>query len=108
MAQDLSWLEKAGLDTKTGIDYTGGENKYISAILRFYSNYEKNNDKVTSFLASKDYESYMIAVHALKSNSRMIGALDLSNAFEALEMAARDGDTDYIDRKNDETMSSYK
>ena len=108
MGHDLTWLCEAGLDIKTGMDFTGGEDKYISAIRRFYSNYEKNRDKVKDFLNAGDYENYMITVHALKSNAKMIGATALSSAFEALELAARSGDTATIESRNDITMSSYK
>ena len=108
MGQDLTWLKNAGLDTDTGFGFTGGEDKYISAVRRFYSNYEKNRDKVAGYYGAKDYENYMITVHALKSNAKMIGALDLSSAFERLEMAARNGDIAAIDSENESTMSSYR
>ena len=108
MAYDLSWLEEAGLDVKTGIDYTGSEEKYISAIRRFYTNFKKYSDKAAGFLATGDLENYMITVHSLKSNARMIGAADLSKGFEALEAAARDKNRETIDEKNDEVMSLYK
>jgi len=90
MDLDLTWFTEAGLDVKSGIGYTGGEDKYMSAIRRFYSNYEKNRDKVIEYFAAKDYESYMITVHALKSNAKMIGATDLNSAFEMLEKSARE------------------
>ena len=35
-----------GLDTQAGLSYTGGAEKYISAVQRFYKNYEKNKIKV--------------------------------------------------------------
>lgn len=107
MGMDLTWLSEAGLDIKTGMDFTGGEDKYLSAIRRFYSNYEKNKDKVAEFINAGDYENYMITVHALKSNAKMIGALSLSSAFESLELAARNKDTATINDQNNRTMSSY-
>ena len=107
MGMDLTWLSEAGLDIKTGMDFTGGEDKYLSAIRRFYSNYEKNKEKVSEFINAGDYENYMITVHALKSNAKMIGALSLSSAFESLELAARNKDTATINDQNDRTMSSY-
>ena len=104
---DMTLFTGAGLDTKTGIEYTGGEDKYVSAVQRFYKNYEKNSGKVKEYHAAKDYESYMITVHALKSNSKMIGASDLSGMFEELEMAARAGDTAVIDSKTEDVLGAY-
>ncbi|WP_458458309.1 Hpt domain-containing protein [Pseudobutyrivibrio sp.] len=108
MDRNLTWLTEAGLDIKSGIDYTGGADKYISAIRRFYSNYEKNRDKVIEYYSAKDYESYMITVHALKSNAKMIGAMDLSKAFENLENAAREKNGSILEAKTDQVLFSYK
>ena len=107
MAYDIAWLESVGLDTKAGLGYTGNEERYMSAVCRFYNNYEKNRNKVKAFLNDKDYENYMITVHSLKSNARMIGATELSNAFEELEMASRTGEIQNLEEKNEPTLSIY-
>ncbi len=104
---DITWLNETGLDTKTGISYTGGQDKYISALWRFYKNYEKNRAKVCEYLEAKDYESYMITVHALKSNAKMIGARDLSTLFETLETAARNNEIGLIEAQNAVALKEY-
>lgn len=108
MDKDITWLAEAGLDIKTGIGYTGGEDRYISAVYRFYSNYEKNSNKVEEYYAAKDYENYKITVHALKSNAKMIGAVNLSSEFAMLEKAASDNDIATIDDSTNRTLSAYK
>ncbi len=35
MDVDLGFLEEIGLDTKSGMEYTGGKIKYIAMLLRF-------------------------------------------------------------------------
>ena len=57
--------------------------------------------------AAKDYENYAITVHALKSNSKMIGAGELSLLFEELETAAKRGDTLTIENKTFSALSDY-
>ena len=104
---DITWLNEIGLDTKTGMDYTGGSDKYLSAIKRYRGSYEKNKLKIDEYLKKEDYESYMITVHALKSNSRMIGAMRLGEAFEELEMAARSNSIEVIDAKTQPTLEMY-
>ena len=108
MAYDITCLIDAGLDTKAGLDYTGGEEKYISAVQRYYKNYEKNKAKVEEYYSNKDFESYMITVHALKSNSRMIGAMDLGKEFEYLENAARERDYPVMASKTLDTLKNYE
>ncbi len=104
---DITWLSETGLDTETGISYTGGQDKYISALQRFYKNYEKNRAKVCEYLQAKDYENYMITVHALKSNAKMIGARDLSTLFETLETAARNNEIGLIEPQNEVALKEY-
>ena len=107
MDHDLATLMEAGLDTAAGIGFTGNEEKYISAVQRFYRNHEKNSAKLKEFYEEKDYENYCITVHAIKSNSRMIGADSLGRLFEELEKAAKEGDTDTIERKTASALSEY-
>jgi len=107
MEYDFSWLGGLGIDPETGISYTGGKDRYLSALQRFYKGYEKNRAKVEDFFSKKDIENYMITVHALKSNAKMIGAADLSTGFERLEGAARDGDTDVIEGETASVLDRY-
>ncbi|MCR5674587.1 MAG: Hpt domain-containing protein [Lachnospiraceae bacterium] len=107
MDYDFSWLAEAGLDTGTGLDYTGGKEKYLSALQRFFKSHEKNRARVLDYFESKDWENYRITVHALKSNAKMIGATDLSKAFEALETAAASGDTAAIERDHAPVIEAY-
>ena len=107
MDEMIGRFASAGLDTQTGAEYTGGGDKYISAVRRFYENYDKNRMKLEKYYASEDYENYMITVHALKSNAKAIGAGKLSVAFEELEMASRNGNEAYIREKHARTLLSY-
>ena len=107
MEIDITWIREVGLDTETGISYTGGEIKYVSALVRFYKNYEKNRAKVCEYLETGDYENYMITVHALKSNARMIGAGNLSKLFEALEIAAGNRETGFVEAQTVVALKEY-
>ena len=107
MEFDITWMEEAGLDTATGISYTGGHDKYISAVQRFYRSYEKNRSMLEEYFAQKDYESFKITVHALKSNSKMIGADALSGLFETLEAAAGNEERDIIDELTPRVLKDY-
>lgn len=107
MGMDITWMKEAGLDTQTGISYTGREDKYISAVQRFFKNHGKNRAKVEEYYEARDYENYMIIVHALKSNAKMIGATSLSGVFETLEAAARDNDIGVIDDLTPKAIKEY-
>ena len=104
---DLGFLKELGIDKEAGIGYTGNEDKYLSAVGRYCNAYETNRAKVEEYFAAKDYENYMICVHSLKSNSRMIGAAQLAAMFETLEMAARNNEISVIEEKTAETLKLY-
>ena len=108
MDYDLNWINDIGLDVKSGIGYTGSREKYISALRRFYGKYDKNSMKVEEYYLAGDYENLMITVHALKSNARMIGAMEVSSGFEALETAAREKDAPFLEQMTSITMKAYK
>ena len=105
---DNSFFAEAGIDREAGLGFTGSEDRYMSALKRYRDAYEKNRANVEKLYLNKDYENYMIAVHSLKSNSKMIGAMSLAKMFETLEMAARNNETAIIDEKTAETLSEYK
>lgn len=108
MKLDINYLKEAGLDTKMGLGYTGGEDKYLAALQRYYKNYDKNKEKLETYFRAKDYENFMVTAHALKSNSRMIGAAELARYFETLENLAICHDYEEINRKTEYTMSVYQ
>ena len=108
MSFEYTWLNDKGFSVKEGIAYTGGEEKYISAIQRYYKNYESNVKTVRDALASGDIEGYCIKVHAIKSNSKMIGAKELGKAFEELELASKNNDMATVNAKTEPTLLMYK
>ena len=68
---------------------------------------DKLNDIMTAF-EEKDWENYTIRVHALKSSSRQIGAMDLGKMAEELEMAGKAENIDVIMAKTDGVMASFR
>ena len=104
---DISFLDEKGISTKDGIGYTGNQEKYISAIQRYFKGYENNKTQVMDYLEASDLENYCIKVHSLKSNSRMIGASALSSAFEELETASRNNDLETVKAKTEPALKMY-
>ena len=100
MEYDLTYLNNLGLDTSKGLEYTRSEDKYLSAIQRYYKSYDNNLSKLTEFYNNKDYKNYCIVVHSLKSNSKMIGANELAKSFEELEIASNNSEYIIINEKH--------
>ena len=51
----------------------------------FHGLIEEKSNKIERFLEERDIRNFTIEVHAMKSSARMIGALELSDRFKALE-----------------------
>ena len=78
---DISFLDAKGIDTRTGIEFTGNKEKYISTLKRYFNGFEDNSKKVCELYEKGDMDNYSITVHALKSNSKMVGAMALAELF---------------------------
>ncbi len=100
-------LIAAGFDIETGFSYTGGQDRYFSAIQRFYRSYGKMSAAIAESEAGEDVETYTRNVHSLKSNAMMIGALALSEKAKQLEQSGRDGDLAAIHTETPHLMELY-
>ncbi len=107
MEERFAWLEALGLSTEDGVGYTGGGDNYAAALQRYYRGYEGNRKAVEDYLAAGDVANYTIKVHALKSNSKMIGARELAASFEALELAGKRGDAAFLAEKTQPALAAY-
>ncbi len=108
MKFDPESITGTGIDLKTGLEYTGGQDRYVSALQRYYKSSENNKEKIRDFLDKEDTENLEILFHALKSNSLMIGALSLNDRFSFLETASRDGDLTAVNSNIKETLEEYE
>lgn len=108
MGMDFDFLKAVGIEPDIGIEYTGREEKYLSTLKRFYKGYEDNLKKLKDSLDLENLNDFTIYVHALKSNARMIGALELGSLFETLEMGAKSGNKDIVSEFYDKALNMYK
>ncbi len=107
MEADLAKLEEYGLSISAGLAFTGSAEKYKAAIQRYLKGHDANRKDIAELAETGDIENYRIKVHALKSNSRMIGASELAQKFEALEKAASGGNTAFIDEQTEPVLAEY-
>ena len=107
-AEPLQRLEQLeGLDVKTGLIYCMNEEDFYIEMLQEFLQADKAS-QLKHFLAEEDWDNYRTTVHALKSTSLTIGAAHLSVEAKALEMAAKEGNMDYIRSHHDGVMDEYK
>ncbi|MBQ2184709.1 MAG: response regulator, partial [Lachnospiraceae bacterium] len=101
-------LGKDGIDVKTGLSYCGSDEELYRSLLYAYVKEEKDKAAcLNKAFAEKDWKNYGVYVHSLKSTSRMIGAVDLSEKAADLERAANDYNADVINARHDSLMTEY-
>jgi signal transduction histidine kinase/HPt (histidine-containing phosphotransfer) domain-containing protein len=84
-----------GLDARAGLSHVAGNREgYIRALRQFCDNFASYRGGVAAALEAKDWQDYVIRVHALKGVLAAFGAGDLAAWAARLEQAAKNGQTD--------------
>jgi len=102
-------IEIDGIDTKKGISIMGGTLKsYMQILAVFYKDGVQKMAEIKNSLDANNYPLYTTYVHALKSASASIGALDLSEAAKSLELAGKQKDLAYIKQRNPQFLKALE
>lgn len=103
------WYEDTeGLDPETAIKNSGSLDSFLSVIKIYYDSYKDRADEISDFYDRQDWENYTIKVHALKSSSRLVGAVKLGDKAQELETAGKNSDIEYIHAHHDDFMKEFK
>ena len=96
------------IDVPSAVESAEGNKETFCFLLdSFCDNSEKNKREISESFDAEDIKNYTIYVHALKSTSKMVGALDLSEKARLLEMAGKEGDVDYIKANNQDVLDLF-
>lgn len=102
-------LEGSKIDVEAGLKYClGDEEFYNTLLIQFANEASEKIPALMDFYEQKDWGNYEIIVHALKSTSKMIGAMELSEEALKLEKAAKEKKESYIFENHDHVMSVYE
>ncbi len=103
------WILHAPLiDSHEGLTNSETADGYLSAINVFLEHIDENIDELERCFRDEDIENYTIRTHALKSTSRIIGAMILSTMAAALERAGVEKDIQYIKDEHEQFIAEYR
>ncbi len=101
-------LSAIGVDTAKGLYYSQNDRQFYETLLAQYLKESgKKKEIMERSLLEGDLASYTIQVHSIKSTSKMIGAILLSDAARDLEAASKKGDREYIDANHESMLVMY-
>ncbi len=96
------------IDTAHGMEYSmNDKDMYKDMVQMFIDQRDQNLSDINGAFEKKDWDNYRIKVHGLKSNSRLVGGMDLGSLAEKCEHAARDKDEATITAEQANLMSLY-
>ncbi|MCQ2098335.1 MAG: ATP-binding protein [Fibrobacter sp.] len=103
----LKALSETGfVDVGIGLGYCMKDESFYVEMLEEYCSVNKA-DALNEVFVAGDFENYRIQVHALKSTSLTIGAIDLSSAAKSLEFACKDGKYDFVKQNHEDFVRRY-
>ncbi len=98
-----------GIDMDTALTYCGGNVDDFVDLARVYSETsEKTLKDLQAYYDASDWKNYAILAHSLKSTSKTIGAMELSELAYTEEMAAKNGEVATVRRVHDQMMTEYQ
>ena len=96
-----------GIDGQAAIKNSGSEDSLKSVLKMYYDYADDKTLELNGYYSSEDWDNYTIKVHALKSSSRLVGALELADEAQLLENAGKEGDIDFIKTNHEGFMDEY-
>ncbi len=103
MINDLSDV----LNIELGLEYCGGMEDLLEDMLKDYCEGD-HVDELERFYAAENWTDYRVSIHGVKSTTLMIGGEDLSAKAKELEMAAAEGNVDFIKANHEKVLDQYK
>lgn len=94
------------LNQEVGLEYCAGDEEIYREVIEGYLE-EDRRAEIEDYLAKEDWPNYRVIVHAIKSTSLTIGAEELSAKAKALEMAAAEGNGDFVKANHREMADMY-
>ncbi len=98
----------SGIDFETAMQNCGDEDILLIALKEYYNNITKRANDIESYAAKKDFKNYTIQTHALKSSSKLIGAMELSEQAAYLEKCGDEKNEAEIEAKTPALLTLYR
>lgn len=107
-AVSLSW-QMEGIDVAVGMKYSGNdENLYREVLSDYMDTIEEKANVIERAVEEEDLETYTIEVHSLKSISKSIGAIELSELAKDLEANGKNSEWGPIIARTPMLLSMYR
>ena len=101
-------LIAAGIDTAIGLRYCQDDELYRSMLEEFARNAEEKTREMRLCRDTRDWENLSILAHSIKSTSKTIGAMALSDIAASVERAADERSLGDLDSTLPQMIAKYE
>ena len=102
-------FDMEGIDMALALGYCGDDiNNFVDLARIFCESAPKTLADIEKYHEQKDWENYAILVHALKSTSKTLGAVGLSDLAWTEEQAGKAADVEKIENNHEALINEYK
>jgi len=102
------YLEKNNIDVNHGLELLGDMEMYDSTMEEFVKEIHGRLPKLEEFKNNKDMPNYAILVHAIKSDCKYLGIMELADLAYQHEMKSKTSDVDFVLSNYDELIKRIK
>ncbi len=100
-------LNIPGIDCEAAIKLIGSEKLYLKVLEDYFKRIDMYYSEIEQCFNAENWQDYTVKVHALKSSSRQIGAMELSEKAAKLEAAGHELDITYIKNNTEDMLNGY-
>ncbi len=105
----MEYLRQNGVAVSDGLRYCmNDEAFYLEMLSDYVQSAEEKQVELAECFAAENWKDYQIHVHALKSTSKTVGLMEVSEQARMLEEAAKNGDVSYIRETHEAMMADYR
>ena len=101
-------LKNSEIDVKEGLRHCGSAEIYLRTLTTYAASVGDLADEIEIYRNNRDIKNLTVKVHAIKSTSRMIGALELGSLAERLEAAGQANDIPAVEKEIDLLLSGCR
>ena len=101
-------LAKDDIDLEKGLAYFGGNlEAYKTTVIDIYKECSKKYVLISNYCKEKQLDKFAIEAHSVKSVAASIGATIFSEKAKEMELKAKSGDVDYIEKNGETFLAEY-
>ncbi|WP_051688720.1 response regulator [Butyrivibrio sp. AE2032] len=97
-----------GLDVDGAVGRLGSEEIYLETAKTYQETVDKTASDIEKYWEKKNIPNLTTKVHAIKSTSRIIGAMELGDFAEVMEDAGRNNDESFLSKNIQTLLNDYR